>query len=73
MAYRTFFHGRIALAGAAQVWNAFAPFKVKFHAWLVIRCKRIYNFLCSILVLHQLLYVLFTLHGIFMHFLELTY
>jgi hypothetical protein len=23
--------------------------------------------------LHQLLYVLFTLHGIFMHFLELTY
>jgi hypothetical protein len=24
------------------------------------------------LVLHQLLYVLFTLHGIFMHFLELT-
>jgi hypothetical protein len=25
------------------------------------------------LVLHQLLYVLFTLHGIFMHFLELTY
>jgi hypothetical protein len=25
------------------------------------------------LVLHQLLYVLFTLRGIFMHFLELTY
>jgi hypothetical protein len=23
--------------------------------------------------LHQLLYILFTLHGIFMHFLELTY
>jgi hypothetical protein len=39
----------------------------------VIRCKRIYNFLCSMLVLHQLLYVLFTLRGIFMHFLELTY
>jgi hypothetical protein len=25
------------------------------------------------LVLHQLLYILFTLRGIFMHFLELTY
>jgi hypothetical protein len=44
MAYRAFFDGRIALPGAAQVWNAFALFKVKFHAWLVIRCKRIYNF-----------------------------
>jgi hypothetical protein len=39
----------------------------------LIHCKRIYNFLCSILVLHQLLYVLFTLPGVFMHFLELTY
>jgi hypothetical protein len=37
----------------------------------VIRCKRIYNFWYSMLVLHQLLYVLFTLCGIFMHFLEL--
>jgi hypothetical protein len=36
-AYRAFFHGRIALPGAAQVWNAFAPFKVKFHAWLSLR------------------------------------
>jgi hypothetical protein len=42
-------------------------------AGYVIRCKHIYNFLCSMLVLHQLIYVLFTLHGIFMHFLELTY
>jgi hypothetical protein len=39
----------------------------------LIRLKRIYNFLCSMLVLHQLLCVLFTLLGIFMHFLELTY
>jgi hypothetical protein len=39
----------------------------------LIRCKRIYNFWCSMLILHQLLYVLFTLCGIFMHFLELTY
>jgi hypothetical protein len=39
----------------------------------VIRCKRICNFWCSMLVLHQLLCVLFTLRGIFMHFLELTY
>jgi hypothetical protein len=40
---------------------------------MLIRCKRIYNFWCSMLVLHQLLCVLFTLRGIFMHFLELTY
>jgi hypothetical protein len=40
---------------------------------IVIRLKRIYNFGCSMLVLHQLLCVLFTLCGIFMHFPELTY
>jgi hypothetical protein len=40
---------------------------------LLIRLKHIYNFLCSLLVLHKLLCVLFTLHGIFMHFSELTY
>jgi hypothetical protein len=40
---------------------------------MLIRCKCIYNFSCSMIVLHQLLYVLFTLRGIFMHFLELTY
>jgi hypothetical protein len=40
---------------------------------MLIRCKRVYNFLCSMLVLHQLLYVLFTLRGVFMHFLKLTY
>jgi hypothetical protein len=45
---------------------------VVFHD-RVIRCNRIYNFLCSMLVLHQLLYVLFILRGIFMRFLELTY
>ena len=39
----------------------------------LIRCKRIYNFWCCMLVLHQFLYVLFTLRGTFMHFLELTY
>jgi hypothetical protein len=43
------------------------------RVWPLIRGKRIYNFLCSMLVLHQLLCVLFTLRGIFMHFLELTY
>jgi hypothetical protein len=36
-AYRAFFFGRTALPGAVQVWNAFAPFKVKFHAWLALR------------------------------------
>jgi hypothetical protein len=39
----------------------------------VIRLKRIYNFLCSMLVLHHLLHVLFILRGIFMRFPELTY
>jgi hypothetical protein len=34
----------------------------------LIRRKRIYNFLCSMLILHQLLCVLITLRGIFMHF-----
>jgi hypothetical protein len=36
-AYRAFFFGRTALPGADQVWNAFAPFKVQFHAWLALR------------------------------------
>jgi hypothetical protein len=39
----------------------------------MIRLKRIYIFLCSVLVLHHLLRVLFTLRGIFMRFLKLTY
>jgi hypothetical protein len=39
----------------------------------MIRLKRIYNFWCSMLVLHHLLHVLFTLCGVFMQFLELTY
>jgi hypothetical protein len=37
MAYRAFFFGRTALPGASQVWHSFAPFKVKFHAWLALR------------------------------------
>jgi hypothetical protein len=50
------------------------PKRVRNHSErCMIRLKRIYNFWCSILVLHQLLCVLFTLRGIFMHFLELTY
>jgi hypothetical protein len=40
---------------------------------MLIRCERIYNFWCSMLVLYQLLYVLFTLRDTFMHFLELSY
>jgi hypothetical protein len=32
----------------------------------LIRLKRIYNFLCSMLILHHLLRVLFTLRGVFM-------
>jgi hypothetical protein len=37
MAYRAFFFRRTALPGVAQVWHSFAPFKVKFHAWLALR------------------------------------
>jgi hypothetical protein len=36
-AYRVFFHGTTALPGAVQVWNSFAPFKFRFHAWLSLR------------------------------------
>ena len=32
---------------------------------MLIRCKRIYNFLCSMLVLHQFLYVLYALYDIY--------
>ena len=40
---------------------------------MLIRCKRIYNFWCSMLVYCQLLYVLLVLLGVFMDFLWLTY
>jgi hypothetical protein len=36
-AYRVLFHGRTALPGAANMWNAFAPLKFKLHAWLALR------------------------------------
>jgi hypothetical protein len=64
--------GTVALAlshGEVVDWDKVSS----SHARCLICCKCIYNFLCSMLVLHQLLYVLFTLCGIFMHFLELTY
>jgi hypothetical protein len=40
--------------------------------WL-IRLKRIYNFLCSMLVYAPFALCFVTLRGIFMHFPELTY
>jgi hypothetical protein len=39
----------------------------------MIRLKRIYNFLCSMLVYTPFTLCFDTLRGIFMHFLELTY
>ena len=39
----------------------------------MIRYKRIYNFLCSMLILCILLHVLHTLYSIFIHFWVLTY
>jgi hypothetical protein len=53
------------------------PIKVKYYVvdvhMTLIRLKRIYNFLCSMLVLTPFDFCFVTLHGIFMHFLELTY
>jgi hypothetical protein len=40
---------------------------------MLIRRKRIYNFLCSMLVLHQFLYVLLMLRCTFIHFVAPTY
>jgi hypothetical protein len=40
---------------------------------LLIRLKRIYNFLCSMLVYAPFALCFVTLHGVFMHFPELTY
>ncbi|KAM0866912.1 hypothetical protein ACQ4PT_042345 [Festuca glaucescens] len=36
-AYQVFFHGTMALPGVANVWNSFAPYKFRFHAWLSLR------------------------------------
>jgi hypothetical protein len=36
-AYRTLFHGTVALLGATNVWHSFAPLKYKLHAWLALR------------------------------------
>jgi hypothetical protein len=46
-------------------------FDFGFALWYVANISII--FWWSMLVLYQLLYVLFTLYGIFMYFLELTY
>ncbi|KAM0864782.1 hypothetical protein ACQ4PT_043697 [Festuca glaucescens] len=36
-AYRAFFAGRTILAGAAQIWNSFAPLRFKVYGWLAVR------------------------------------
>jgi hypothetical protein len=41
--------------------------------WHLIRLKRIYNFLCSMLVYAPFALCFVTLCGVFMHFLEITY
>jgi hypothetical protein len=40
---------------------------------MMLHLKRIYNFLCSMLVYAPFALCFVTLRGIFMHFLELTY
>jgi hypothetical protein len=39
----------------------------------MIRLKRIYNFWCSMFIYAPFALCFSTLHGVFMHFLELTY
>jgi hypothetical protein len=41
--------------------------------WPLIHLKRIYNFLCSMLVFTPFAYCFVTLRGTFMRFPELTY
>jgi hypothetical protein len=43
------------------------------HPSSLIRLKRIYNFLCSMLIFTPFALCFVTLRGVFMHFLELTY
>jgi hypothetical protein len=54
----------VLLLHEGQAEYHFAMFFYMLEA--MIRLKRIYNFLSSMLVLHHLLHVLFTLRGIFM-------
>jgi hypothetical protein len=60
-----------ALLHWSGLWWCMSPKKL-FFCFHMIRLKRIYNFWCSMLVLHHFLHVLFTLRGVFMRFLELT-
>ena len=53
--------------------SSYLPLGVPNGSLLREHHKRIYNFWCSMLVLHEFLYVLGALCGIIMHFLELTY
>jgi hypothetical protein len=58
------------LARATPVDDVPAPARPRRS---LIRLKRIYNFLCSMLVFTPFALCFVTLHGIFMQFLELTY
>jgi hypothetical protein len=54
--------------------GAFPPTLLHFHSFASLIClKRIYNFLCSMLVFTPFALCFVTLHGIFMHFPEITY
>jgi hypothetical protein len=53
--------------------NNFALEPKNFARQSMIRLKRIYNFLCSMLVYAPFALCFVTLRGVFMHFLELTY
>jgi hypothetical protein len=71
-----------ALLRWSRLWWCMSPQKLFFRyhlptrGWAGVKLgdvdtfKRIYNFWCSMLVLHQLLYVLSTLCGIFMIYLD---
>jgi hypothetical protein len=59
----------IADAGFFREFHYLDPLRVD----PLIRLKRIYNFLCSMLVFTPFALCFVTLHGVFMRFPELTY
>jgi hypothetical protein len=65
------------IGGAGSTWQLAtdtpAPRVSERGRRSVIRLKRIYNFLCSMLVFTPFAYCFVTLCGTFMHFPELTY